>query len=43
MSKQALETFNKGILLEKEAQFERARALYEDLVNGRLKMSHFRS
>jgi trimethylamine--corrinoid protein Co-methyltransferase len=31
MKKQADETFGKGILLEKEAQFEKAKAIYEDL------------
>ena len=31
MSKQADATFNKGILLEKEAQFEKAKAIYDDL------------
>ncbi len=32
MSKKADETFNKGILLEKEAQFEAAKATYEDIL-----------
>jgi trimethylamine--corrinoid protein Co-methyltransferase len=31
MKKQADETFGKGLLLEKEAQFEKAKAIYEDL------------
>ena len=31
MKNQADETFGKGILLEKEAQFEKAKAIYEDL------------
>ena len=31
MKKQADETFGKGILLEKEAQFEEAKVIYEDL------------
>ena len=31
MKKQADETFGKGILLENEAQFEKAKAIYEDL------------
>ncbi len=31
MKKQADKTFSKGILLEKEAQFEKAKAIYEDL------------
>ena len=31
MTEQADETFGKGILLEKEAQFEKAKAIYEDL------------
>jgi trimethylamine--corrinoid protein Co-methyltransferase len=31
IKKQADETFSKGILLEKEAQFEKAKAIYEDL------------
>jgi len=31
MSKQADETFDKGILLEKEAHFEKAKAIYDDL------------
>ena len=31
IKKQADETFDKGILLEKEAQFEKAKAIYEDL------------
>ncbi|MGD8522452.1 MAG: trimethylamine--corrinoid methyltransferase, partial [Desulfobacterales bacterium] len=31
IKKQADKTFSKGILLEKEAQFEKAKAIYEDL------------
>jgi trimethylamine--corrinoid protein Co-methyltransferase len=31
IKKQADETFGKGILLEKEAEFEKAKAIYEDL------------
>jgi hypothetical protein len=31
MKKQADETFDKGILLEKEAEFEKAKAIYEDI------------
>jgi trimethylamine---corrinoid protein Co-methyltransferase len=33
VSKQADEAFNKGIRLEKEAQFETAKATYEDILN----------
>ncbi len=33
MSKLADETFNKGILLEKEAQFEKAKFTYEDILH----------
>ena len=32
MSKQVEEAFNKGIFLEKEAQFERSKAIYEDIL-----------
>ncbi|WP_028316331.1 trimethylamine--corrinoid methyltransferase [Desulfatibacillum aliphaticivorans] len=32
MSRQAFEAFKKGIALEKEAQFKRAKALYEDIL-----------
>jgi trimethylamine--corrinoid protein Co-methyltransferase len=32
MNKQIEETFNKGILLEKEAQFEQANSVYEDIL-----------
>ncbi len=33
MSKQVEETFNKAILLENEAQFEKARSIYEDILH----------
>ena len=33
MNKHADETFNKGILLEKEAQFEKAKSTYEDILH----------
>lgn len=33
MSKQLNESFNRGILLEKEAQFEKARHIYEDILH----------
>ncbi|MCA1794442.1 MAG: trimethylamine methyltransferase family protein [Desulfobacteraceae bacterium] len=33
MNKQADETFYKGILLEKEAQFEKAESIYEDILH----------
>ena len=33
MKKQADEIFNKGILLEKEAQFEKAKSTYEDILH----------
>ncbi len=33
MNKQADETFDKGILLEKKAQFEKAKSIYEDLLH----------
>jgi trimethylamine--corrinoid protein Co-methyltransferase len=33
MSKRAEETFDKGILLEKEIQFEKAKATYEDILH----------
>ncbi len=33
MNKQADETFNKGILLEKKAQFEKAKSTYEDILH----------
>ena len=31
MNEQAGETFDKGLLLEKEAQFEKAKIIYEDI------------
>ena len=33
MSRQVEETFNKAILLENEAQFEKARSIYEDILH----------